>query len=346
VGPHVGIFEFGSCADGTYPTLLQVVILPQAPIAPPTITVIPLLDSTGAARVLERLQVSSPLGFFVRVGTPPARGGVALQPTRAFGWRAGGGGVGDGVRAGGARAAGHAHQGVLRLHVGVRRRSQLARVPRVHGPPGHAARAQRRRGAQERAHGPRARLHRREAVQVRPQAVLLPGPAQGVPGVAVRRPHRVRAPAAPLAQGGCWREADEDQCIHWHLWTSAGVSSRATITSHLRESLLSRRALHAFPKPPLPDRALTLTLVAASMARSPWRCRSSSAVAPRTSVRARALSQLATRVHARSARRFSSVVPCSATLASSVLRWRCRSLCIAAASRLSSPTLRAQRLTV
>ena len=77
---------------------------------------------------------------------------------------------------------------------------QHARLPGVPGLAGRAAGAQ-RRGRPHGAHGARARL-RHPAARVRPQELLLPGPAQGLPDQPVRRAASVERRHLDIDVGG------------------------------------------------------------------------------------------------------------------------------------------------
>ena len=81
-------------------------------------------------------------------------------------------------------------QGVLPVRRGVRRRAQHALLPHLHGLPGHVPRPLRGGGPQGGAARPRSQRQSPPPVQVRPQAVLLPGPSEGLPDLPVRRAHR------------------------------------------------------------------------------------------------------------------------------------------------------------
>ena len=73
----------------------------------------------------------------------------------------------------------------------LRRRAKHARLPNLHGLPGHLPDPLRSRRAQSCPAITRPERHDPQApVQVRPQAVLLPGPAQGLPDLTVRRANR------------------------------------------------------------------------------------------------------------------------------------------------------------
>ena len=76
--------------------------------------------------------------------------------------------------------------------VDVRRGAEHAGHARLAGPAGRAARGQRGRRRVRDPHRPRAELLDRRDLPVRPEELLLPGRAQELPDVAVRRAHRVR----------------------------------------------------------------------------------------------------------------------------------------------------------
>ena len=101
-------------------------------------------------------------------------------------------GVGDGHRPGGARAAPHAHQDVLRLPHDLRRSAEHQRLPDLPRAAGRAARAQRGGHPAGDARRDRARLHRARDQRLRPEELLLPRSAQGLSDLAVRPTARDR----------------------------------------------------------------------------------------------------------------------------------------------------------
>ena len=85
------------------------------------------------------------------------------------------------------RRARHRLEDVLRLLDGVRRRTQYAYLPGVPRPAGRAARGQRDGDRVDDPDRSRAELLDRRVVPVRPQELLLPGHAEELPDLAVRR---------------------------------------------------------------------------------------------------------------------------------------------------------------
>src|SRR5271157_1619001 len=88
-------------------------------------------------------------------------------------------------RFGSPRPASYQNQNFLQLLDAFRRSTQLQRVPRVSRAPGHAARAQQARRRNGHARGPGAELHGPRTFPLRPQELLLPRPAQGLPNLAI-----------------------------------------------------------------------------------------------------------------------------------------------------------------
>ncbi len=104
--------------------------------------------------------------------------------------------VGDRRRPRGPLRAGHRHQALLQLPEHVRRRAQHQRVPGVPRPARLAAGAEPPGGRAGHAPRPGPQLPRR-AVGVRPEELLLPGHAEGLPGHPVRPAHQRRRLARP-----------------------------------------------------------------------------------------------------------------------------------------------------
>ena len=102
------------------------------------------------------------------------------------------GGVRPGPRPRGPRRAQHRVQDVLRLPGRLRRRAQRRRLPDLPGPARRDAGGQRQGRRVGDPDRPRAQLRHRRVVPLRPEELLLPGHAEELPDLAVRRADLLR----------------------------------------------------------------------------------------------------------------------------------------------------------
>ncbi|CAA9297825.1 MAG: Aspartyl-tRNA(Asn) amidotransferase subunit B @ Glutamyl-tRNA(Gln) amidotransferase subunit B, partial [uncultured Friedmanniella sp.] len=108
------------------------------------------------------------------------------------GLRRGGGDLRPRAGAGGARRAQHGVEDVLRLLDGVRGRAEHPDLPGLPRPAGLAAGGQRQGGRVGDPDRPGAQLLHRGVVPLRAEELLLPGHAEELPDLPVRRAHRLR----------------------------------------------------------------------------------------------------------------------------------------------------------
>ena len=143
-----------------------------------------------------------------RAGDGLRRGAAAVRP-------------GDGPR--GPRRAQHRDQDVLRLRDRVRRRAEQPGLPGLPRPARRAARGQRQGGRVGDPDRAGAQLRDRDVVPVRPEELLLPGHAEELPDLAVRRADRLRRlprrrargrlrPSGSRSSAPTWRRTPASRC--------------------------------------------------------------------------------------------------------------------------------------
>ena len=186
-------------------------------------------------------------GFGAGTGGERPMTGALTRTRRPDGLRRGDRTLRPGARPRGARRTRHRHQDVLRLPDRVRCAAEHPGLPGLPGAARRDADDQPHRGRVRHPDRPGAELHDRVLVPVRPEELLLPGHAEELPDLAVRRADRLRRvpgrrgrrarPCGSRSSARTWRRTPASRCTSaarpagspapsTRCWTTTGPACR------------------------------------------------------------------------------------------------------------------------